>query len=170
MFIFKKAKQGFTLIELLIIIAVLAVLVTIVFVALDPLTRFQDSRNARRRTDVEAILSAIKYYQVDHGGSYLSDITDLTADNAYQIGTSGTGCDTTCANPTVDMQAACVDLSDLVSDGKLPSIPYDPNAEGASASFSHYYLIKNTNNSITVGSCDEEIGSADAIPQISASR
>ena len=40
------SKKGFTLIELLIVIAIIAVLAGAVFVALDPLTRFRDARNA----------------------------------------------------------------------------------------------------------------------------
>ena len=63
-----KFNKGFTLIELLIVIAIIAILAAVVFVSLDPLTRFQDARDARRWTDVDAVLSAMKLDQVDQGG------------------------------------------------------------------------------------------------------
>lgn len=39
-------NKGFTLIEILVVIAIIAILATVVFVALDPVTRFADARNA----------------------------------------------------------------------------------------------------------------------------
>ena len=56
----RNNKKGFTLIELLIVIAIIAVLAAAVFVALDPLTRFSDARDATRASDITQILSAIK--------------------------------------------------------------------------------------------------------------
>ena len=44
--------KGFTLIELLVVIAIIATLAVLVYVALDPVRRFQESRNSRRWTDV----------------------------------------------------------------------------------------------------------------------
>ena len=153
-----KNKLGFTLIELLIVIAVMAILTTVVFVALNPLARFQDSRNSKRSSDVEAIIGAIKINQVDNGGYYLQAIEDAGADLAYQIGT-GSSCDEPCLYPAVALEADCVDLAELVTKGTLPKYPFDPQATGASAEHSKYYLIKNSNGSITVGSCAEEKGS-----------
>lgn len=167
---FFKKNRGFTLVELLIIIAVLSILATVVFVALNPLARFQDARNSRRWTDVVNIIGAIKMYQVDHGGYYLTDIQSLTADNAYQIGGAESGCNITCSNPTITLQDACVDIGPLADSGLLPSIPIDPNASGASADQTHYYLMRNTNGSVTVGACDEEKGSAEAPPAITVTR
>ena len=53
-------NQGFTLVELLIIIAIIAILVGVVFVALDPLTRFKNWRGATRSQNVTAVAMAIK--------------------------------------------------------------------------------------------------------------
>ena len=165
----KTNYKGFTLIELLIVIAVIAILAAIVFVAINPLARFQDSRNARRWTDVNAVLSAIKLHQLDNSGVYLDAIDDLTNDLYYQIGGGG-ACNDTCLNPTVVLQTTCADLEELTDDGYLPDIPIDPNASGASEDETRYYIVKHANGSITVGNCSEELGSNSAIPNISVSR
>jgi len=169
--IFKKYKMyGFTLIELLIVIAVMAILTTVVFVALNPLGRFQDARNSTRWSDVNAVLAALKLDQVDNGGTYVSVVADdLTDGLYYQIGT-GESCNVTCANPTVVLQADCVDLSDLVDEGYLPEIPVDPFTSTASEDHTFYYLVKFDTGSIEVGSCGEESGSGSSIPQISVKR
>src|SRR3989344_3276547 len=64
----KKFRRGFTLIELLVVIAVIAILAVLVFVALDPATRFADARNSRRWTDVTNISTAVHECIVDSGG------------------------------------------------------------------------------------------------------
>ena len=166
---FYKRGQGFTLIELLIIIAVIAILATIVFVALNPLARFQDSRNARRWSDVESIASAIKLYQVDNSGTNLSDVEDMTESIAYQIG-GGSNCALDCTFPAVTTDANCVDIGSLTKRGYIPAIPFDPNAAGASTDNTHYYIIKNPGGSLTIGACNEEQGSASVTPSISVSR
>ncbi|MCK5211505.1 type II secretion system protein [Candidatus Parcubacteria bacterium] len=165
----KVAKRGFTLVELLIVIGVIAVLAAFAFVALNPLARFQDARNAQRWTDVNAVIAAIKLHQIDNGGTYLADIDDLTADLYYQIG-AGESCNDTCSNPTVILQTACLDLSELVDNGYLASIPIDPNASGASVDEVRYYFSKQSTGALVVGSCSEEIGSKAAIPAISVAK
>ncbi len=162
-------KTGFTLIELLIVIGVIAMLAALTFVALNPLARFQDSRNAQRWTDVNAVLGALKLHQVDNEGIYLDSVNDLTADMYYQIGL-GDSCSYTCANPSIILQSDCVDLEELLDNGYLPKLPFDPSASGADADHSYYYLVRMTSGALQVGSCAEEKGSASAIPEISATR
>lgn len=150
----KKQRKGFTLIELLIVIAIIVVLAAAVFVALNPAKRFADARNARRQSDVGNMLGAVKTDEVDNGGTYLASIAALTADLNYVIGTDVSGCDSTCT--AVTTQAACVDISDLVTQGYLGSIPFDPST--GSVANSDYYLSRTTAGTITVGACDPEVG------------
>ena len=63
-----KMKKGFTLIELLVVISIIAILATVVFVALNPGKRFLDTRNSRRWNDVHNILTAVHECIVDDGG------------------------------------------------------------------------------------------------------
>lgn len=156
-----RKQQGFTLIELLIVIAVIAILAAAVFVALDPIQRFQESRDAKRWSDINNILSAVKVDQVDNGGSYVAAITALTAGSNYQIGTAASGCDTGCTDATT--QAACVDLTALVTEGYLGSVPMDPSS--GTAAETDYYLTRNASGTVVVGACDPE-----AAATISASR
>ncbi len=58
----RDTSRGFSLVELLVVIAIIGVLVTIVIVAIDPLTLIRDSRDARRRTDLQAIRTALQIY------------------------------------------------------------------------------------------------------------
>ncbi len=145
--------KGFTLMELLIVIAIIIVLAAAVFVALNPAKRFADSRNARRSSDVVAILSALKTQQVDNGGAYLAAVTALTVDTPYQIGTDVAGCNTGCAAVS---QAACADLTGLATAGYLGSVPADPTA--GTAAKTGYSIARNTSGTLTVTACVPESG------------
>lgn len=148
-------RKGFTLVELLIVVAIIAVLAVVAFVAIDPLTRFQDARDSQRWTDVTSVLDAVKLDQVDNGGSYISAVSGLTDDAYYVIGScSGSS---SCSAQTVS-SSACADLSGLVSEGYLASVPEDPSS--ATASDTDYYISKAANGTLTVGACDPEGGSA----------
>lgn len=149
-------ERGFTLIELLIVIAIIAILAAAVFVALDPLTRFQEARDSQRFSDLNNILSAVKVDQVDNDGAYSAAITALTADTEYQIGTAAVGCNDGCT--AVTTEAACVNLTSLVTDGYLGSVPMDPSTGVAAET--DYYLIRTAAGTITVGSCDPEVEAA----------
>jgi prepilin-type N-terminal cleavage/methylation domain-containing protein len=152
----QKQSQGFTLIELLIVIAIIGILASVVFVAIDPAQRFQKARDARRQSDVENIAAAIVTYQVDNDGSLPTTITALTAGSAYVVGTATSGCNTGCTATTT--QAACVDLAELVTGGYIGSVPMDPSAGAASKTL--YYVVKNATGSVTTASCTPEIASS----------
>mgnify|MGYP001575139085 CR=1 FL=1 len=161
-----KFKKGFTLIELLIVIAIIAILAGVVFVSLDPLTRFRDARDASRWTDVTAVLSAIKVDQVDNRGPYLGVVASAADDKNYLVGTNGaTGCNYAVGvGCKVATENNCIDLAGVVGsgvglkeEGYLGKIPVNPNGEGTwTEAKSGYYVRRNKNNSVSVGSCDTE--------------
>lgn len=63
-----KRNEGFTLIELLVSMGIIATLVAIVLVAINPARQFSLSNNTKRRSDVVAILSAVQQYIVANRG------------------------------------------------------------------------------------------------------
>lgn len=62
--------QGFTLIEILVVIGMIAVLASIVLVAVNPLRQFAQARNAQRESDVNAILNAVGERLADQKGVF----------------------------------------------------------------------------------------------------
>lgn len=165
----EKFKKGFTLIELLIVIAVLAILAGIVMVALNPKARFEDSRNARRVSDVDAIVGAIKMFQVDNGGDYIANLDDATADMYYQIGL-GSSCNDTCMGGNIILQQDCLDIEELTDNGYLPSVPVDPGDQAATEDETRYYIVKKSTGTVEVGACSPELGSNSEIQPIAVSK
>ena len=155
----RSNEQGFTLLELLIVIVIIAILAATVFVALDPATRFQDARDARRASDAIEVLHAIKIDQVDNGGAYETTIAALTNGTVYMIGTATTGCDDDNASCDTNVTADtdCIDLAPLVTEGYLGSVPISPaGAVTWDATTTGYTLTTNSNGTATVASCESE--------------
>lgn len=140
-------KKGFTLIELLVVIAIIAILATVVFVALDPVRRFADARNSRRWNDVNSLLTANHQYIVDNDGSLPTGLSTSMAET--QIGTCATGGDTLCPGAAT----ACVDLSTPLAT-YLKSLPQDP--ENGTAATTGYSVAVDANNLITISACGAE--------------
>lgn len=65
----KRRQGGFTLIELLVVIGILAVLLAIVLIAINPARQFSQANNAKRSSDVNAILNAVHQYGADNRGN-----------------------------------------------------------------------------------------------------
>jgi prepilin-type N-terminal cleavage/methylation domain-containing protein len=59
-------SRGFTLVELIVVIAMLAVLLGVFFVMLDPLTQLRKARDAQRKQDFEQIRNALDTYYNDN--------------------------------------------------------------------------------------------------------
>lgn len=161
-----RRNKGFTLIELLIVIAIIAIIAAVVFVALDPLTRFQDSRDASRWQDISAVMSAIKVDQVDNGGAYLASITALTSGEVYMItdGAVALGCDDANADCLTDVAGLtpddnCVNLAGLATEGYIGDVPISPNGDGTwVASSTGYTLQADSTGIITIRACEGEGG------------
>lgn len=139
--------DGFTLIELLVVIAIISILAVVVFVALDPVTRFADSRNSRRTADVNNILTAVHEYIVDNGGSLPTGLS--TSMSETQLGSCSSGGATLCSGAAT----ACVNLTTPLA-AYLASIPLDP--QNGSAATTGYSVTVDANNIITISACGAE--------------
>ena len=74
----KKKQSGFTLIELLVVIGILAVLMAIVLVAINPARQFRQSNQTRRTADINAILNAITQFGADTHGAFALTSPSIT--------------------------------------------------------------------------------------------
>jgi prepilin-type N-terminal cleavage/methylation domain-containing protein len=139
-------KRGFTLIELLVVIGILAVLLAITLIAINPARQFSQSNNTKRSSDVNAILNAVDQYAADNRGQLPSGIPvedpNTAGSEAAVIG-SGAG--------EVDICAA------LVTD-YMAALPVDPLTNNGTpvtdctAEYSTGYTISrsSSNNRVTV--------------------
>jgi prepilin-type N-terminal cleavage/methylation domain-containing protein len=60
-------RRGFTLIELLLTVAIIGILAAIIVLAINPQKQLEDAHDARRLTDLNAILNAVHQFQIDKG-------------------------------------------------------------------------------------------------------
>ena len=68
---YKKYKQkGFTLLEVLMVIGILAILASVVLVAINPARQFKIARDSQRNANITTILNAIGQNMTDHGGVF----------------------------------------------------------------------------------------------------
>ncbi|HVZ11603.1 MAG TPA: type II secretion system protein [Patescibacteria group bacterium] len=110
------SKRGFTLIELLVVIGILAVLLAITLIAINPAKQFAQANNTKRRSDVNAILNAIDQYAADHKGALPQGVPT----SALPIQKTGGN------NTDADI------CSDLVTK-YLAALPVDPLTNGGAA-------------------------------------
>ena len=160
------ARRGFTLIELLIVVAIIAIIAAVVFVSLDPLTRFRDSRDAKRWVDISGILSAVKIDQVDNGGAYMSGVANMAPGEVYMI-TDGVAAVPNCvvANANCDVPVTtgatvadhCLDAAELVTQGYLGTVPVSPKGTYAwNKNLTGYTIEKSSTGILTVRACESE--------------
>lgn len=149
----KLSKQlAFTLIELLVVIGIIATLAVVVFVALNPILRFQEARNSRRWNDVNNLITAVHECIVDADGVTSGCIGSLTAGNTYEIVSTGTsGCDDVCTGVTSD--SSCADLDTNLA-AYLKTLPTDPS--GVASGHTEYSISIDSNNIVTINSCSAE--------------
>lgn len=149
-----RKQKGFTLIEILVVIGILAILLAIVLIAINPQQQFRQANNTQRRSDVNAILSAVSAYAAQHKGQLPTGITAT----ALNISSGGT--------PTTDVDLCTTLVPDYIAD--LPLDPVDGSdtpagsiCTDASAEYDTGYTIKSSaGNRVTVAApgAEEENG------------
>jgi prepilin-type N-terminal cleavage/methylation domain-containing protein len=141
-------RKGFTLIELLIVIAIIGILAAAILVAVDPVRRIQESRDARRSSETNAILNAILNKQVDERTVYDGDAlatasapirTQSTTDYVQVIVRDATGIDCAvqaqrpgCNRPYTENARECVADISTIAPEYIAEVPVDPRMTGTS--------------------------------------
>jgi len=133
-----QRKGGFTLIELLIVIGIIGFLAAAILVAVDPVKRIQDSRDAKRWSEVNAILNAVLTKQVDdrrlfNGVSTAPILTTTPASDEAQVlvkDTTGINCAAPATAPgcgvPLDLSGALTCVADVYDTGTVEPTLY-PN-------------------------------------------
>lgn len=146
-----KNQKGFTLIELLVVIGILAILLSIVLIAINPARQFGQANNTRRRSDVTQILNAIGAYAADHKGvlppALQTTLATMSASSAVVTVTPA---------PAGGWPAAAANIcADLVPN-YIPALPQDPQV-GTGTSITNcasyvtgYNVYVDSNNRVTV--------------------
>ncbi len=62
-------KKGFTLVEMLLVVIIIAILTTIVLVAINPARQVALTNNTRRSAHVNSILNAVSEYIIENEGA-----------------------------------------------------------------------------------------------------
>lgn len=131
MFNFMKKNKGFTLIEILVVIGIIALLATIVIIAINPARQFAQARNTQRVANLNTILNAIGQNMADNKGVWTCGSVYFKASNASTtIGTGGS------------------DLNCLVPTYIASGIPTDPT--GGTSSNTGYTISTTTANTVMV--------------------
>lgn len=143
--------KGFTLIELLIVVGIIAILVVVIFVSLNPLQLFAESRNAQRWVKVSEFLTAIHMYTIESLGVVPNQA--LWQEGVFYVVGSGGNCANTCGE--VPVAPVCLNLTDLLESKRVKSLPLDPLL--GDINNTGFYVYREDGTIISVGSCRAEL-------------
>lgn len=87
-----KKLKGFTILQLILSVALLAIIVAIVYVAINPGKHFMESRNEQRVSDLISLRNGLQQYTVNNQGAKYPGLDE----NLRIIGTDSSGCTTEC--------------------------------------------------------------------------
>jgi prepilin-type N-terminal cleavage/methylation domain-containing protein len=145
----RNNQKGFTLIELLVVIGILAILLAITLIAINPAKQFAQANNTQRASDVNTILNAINQYMSENNGSLPAGIPVAPAAAA-------------------EVSDAGADLCAVLVPEYVAALPVDPQsgtgdpieaADCGAAYSTGYEVIQSAgSNRITVTAPDAELG------------
>ena len=128
-----RNNRGFTLIELLVVIGILAVLLAITLIAVNPGQQLQQADDTKRRSDINAILNSVNQYMVANNGTVPGGMTAAAAP------ISNTG----------------IDLCTIVVPPYIAALPQDPASNSGAditscVAYDSGYEASAENNRVTI--------------------
>jgi len=137
----KNNQKGFTLIELLVVIGILAVLLAITLIAINPARQFANANNTARRSHVTQILNAIGQYIAENKGTLPPGLSTNMSPTTFDNNITG----------------LCAALMPTY----IPALPTDPKLNTSDVTScttfnTDYKIAVDTNNRVTVSAPDAE--------------
>lgn len=144
-----KTQKGFTLIELLVVIGILAILLSIVLIAINPARQFGQANDTKRTSAVTQVLNAVGAYAADNKGNLPAGIP-VAPTAAAEISDAG------------------ADLCALLVPNYIPALPTDPSLNAADVDstcpanyVTGYFIQQDANGRVTVSAPSTEISATD---------
>jgi len=146
----QKKSSGFTLIEILVVIGLIAILATIVIIAINPSRQFAQGRNNQRLANVNALLNAIGQRVAENKGVFAGSVASST-------------CPTLTSSSTLIASGGAGDISCLVPTYLPTALPFDPSAAGSqwanqTSYNTGYFVSVDANGRYTISAPSAELG------------
>ena len=131
-----KRSKGFTLIEVLMVIGIIAVLASVVLVAVNPARQFKLARDSQRVSNLNAILNALGQNMAENKGNLVCNGVHTFVLNPNMVMGSGAG--------QFDVYPCIVPVY-------MSLLPFDPSTAGA-----HFTSPTDYNTQYTITMDDDE--------------
>lgn len=151
--------RGFTLIELLLVIGIIAILASVVIIAINPTKQLGTARDTQRRSDVNTILNGVYQFAIDNNGALPGYLSGATIGVDYWIcncNASYCPLKSACGIPSLNYS---LNLREMTGSYFVAAIPHDPQLSDT-ASGTRYTIRKEPNNRVTVCTYGQEIATS----------